>query len=59
MKGVKWNGCLSVPKHIHGGGPQGATLGLLEYLSQSNDNADCVEKETGLNLWMIYLSWRL
>ena len=22
--------------------PQGATLGLLEYLSQSNDNADCV-----------------
>ena len=26
-----------------GGGPQGATLGLLEYLSQSNDNADCVD----------------
>ena len=39
---VKWHGYQSVPKDIHGGGPQGATLGLLEYLSQSNDNADCV-----------------
>ena len=25
-----------------GGGPQGATLGLLEYQSQSNKSADCV-----------------
>ena len=40
---VKWHGCQSVPKDIMGGGPQGATLGLLEYLSQSNDNADCVD----------------
>ena len=39
---VKWHGCRSVPKHIKGGGPQGATLGLLEYLSQSNNNSDCV-----------------
>ena len=39
---VKWHGCQSVPKHIKGGGPQGATLGLLEYLSQSNNSADCV-----------------
>ena len=39
---VKWHGCRSVPKHITGGGPQGATLGLLEYMSQSNDSADCV-----------------
>ena len=39
---VKWHGCWSVPKDIHGGGPQGATLGLLEYLSQSNNSADCV-----------------
>ena len=28
-----------------GGGPAGATLGLLEYLSQSNNNADCVDPE--------------
>ena len=39
---VKWHGCRSVPRHIKGGGPQGATLGILEYLSQSNDSADCV-----------------
>ena len=30
---VKWHGCRSVPRHIHGGGPQGETLGILEYLS--------------------------
>ena len=40
---VKWHGCQSVPKDIMGGGPQGATLGLLEYLSQSNHSADCVD----------------
>ena len=28
---VKWHGCRSVPKTIKGGGPQGATLGFLEY----------------------------
>ena len=36
---VKWHGCQSVPRNIKGGGPQGATLGLLEYLSQSNNSA--------------------
>ena len=30
---------------IHGGGPQGATLGLLEYQSQSNNSSDCVGVE--------------
>ena len=40
---VKWHGCRSVPKDINGGGPQGATIGLLEYLSQSNNSADCVD----------------
>ena len=30
---VKWHGCTSVPRHIKGGGPQGATMGILEYLS--------------------------
>ena len=39
---VKWHGCRSKPILLKGGGPQGATLGLLEYLSQSNDNADNV-----------------
>ena len=31
---VKWKGCQSQPRRINGGGPQGATLGILEYLSQ-------------------------
>ena len=41
---VKWHGCRSVPRKVNGGGPQGATIGLLEYLSQSNDNSDCVSE---------------
>ena len=40
---VKWHGCHSLPRRVNGGGPQGATLGLLEYLSQSNDSADMVK----------------
>ena len=39
---VKWHGCKSVPRELNGGGPEGATLGLLEYISQSNDCADVV-----------------
>ena len=39
---VKWMGVTTVPRRINGGGPQGATLGILEYLSQSNNSADCV-----------------
>ena len=38
---VKWHGKRSAPRRINGGGPQGATLGILEYLSQSNNSADC------------------
>ena len=30
---------------MNGGGPQGGTLGILEYLSQSNNSADCVEPD--------------
>ena len=42
---VKWHGCRSVPRHIKGGGPQGATLGILEYLAQSNNSSDCVSDQ--------------
>jgi hypothetical protein len=41
---VKWHGCRSVPRKVAGGGPQGVTIGLLEYLSQSNNSADCVSE---------------
>ena len=42
---VKWHGCRTVPRKLNGGGPQGATLGILEYLSQSNNSADNVSVE--------------
>ena len=42
---VKWHGYQTQPRRINGGGPQGATLGILEYLSQSNDSADFVSVE--------------
>ena len=41
---VNWHGCRSSPRTVAGGGPHGATLGLLEYLSQSNNSADCVSE---------------
>ena len=40
---VKWHGVKSKPRNLNGGGPQGGTFGILEYLSQSNTNANCVE----------------
>ena len=40
---VKWHGCFSTPRKINGGGPQGATIGILEYLSQSNNNTDFID----------------
>ena len=41
---VKWKGQLSSTKDLPGGGPQGSTFGIWEYLSQSNDNADCLSE---------------
>ena len=42
---VKWNGLTSSERELNGGGPQGATFGIWEYLVQSNDNSDCVDPE--------------
>ena len=42
---VKWRGRLSSERNLVGGGPQGSTFGIWEYLSQSNDNAQCVDKK--------------
>ena len=41
---VKWHNQLSSERELKGGGPQGGTLGIWEYLSQSNDNADSVKE---------------
>ena len=37
---VKWNGTTSSIRNLNGGGPQGGLWGILEYLSQSNNNTD-------------------
>ena len=43
---VKWNNSLSTSRDLPGGGPQGGTLGILEYKSQSDNNTDFLtEKE--------------
>ena len=42
---VKWKGIFSKMRNLNGGGPQGATFGILEYLAQSNDNADNIEEQ--------------
>ena len=36
---------LSSLRSLPGGGPMGSTFGIIGYLSQSNDNADCVPEE--------------
>ena len=42
---VKFNGATSERHILVGGGPQGTLLGLIEYLVQSNDSANCVDEE--------------
>ena len=42
---VKWHGHISDERKLNGGGPQGATFGIWEYLAQSNNSADCVKPE--------------
>ena len=42
---VKWNGQESKTQPLNGGGSQGGLMGILEYLSQSNDCADFLEDE--------------
>ena len=40
---VKWKNKKSKSQEVPGGGPQGAYIGNLEYIAQSNNSADCVE----------------
>ena len=41
---VKWGGELSSARDLNGGGPQGSIFGIWEYLSRSNDNANCLDE---------------
>ena len=42
---VKFNGEVSSEHGLNGGGPQGTLIGQIEYLVNSNDNADIVNPE--------------
>ena len=42
---VKWHGQLSTERDLPGGGPQGCSLGLIEYDSQTNHNTDFLSEE--------------
>ena len=39
---VKWKGLRSSSRPLNGGGPQGGTLGIIEYTSQINNNSNFV-----------------
>ena len=42
---VKWHGLLSRIRDLNGGGPQGGSFGILEYLSQTNKNFDHLDED--------------
>ena len=42
---VKWHGLVSSLRDLPGGGAMGSTLGVWEYLSQTNSNTDMVPEE--------------
>ena len=42
---VKWNGTISTTRSLNGGGTQGGLMGILEYLSQTNDNVESIPLE--------------
>ena len=42
---VKWNKISSSIHKLNGGGPQGGLMGILEYLSQTNNNTDFIDPD--------------
>ena len=42
---VKWNGIMSKVRELPGGGPQGCSMGIISYMSQSNSSADFLEND--------------
>ena len=51
---VKFNGELSEFFKLVGGGPQGTLLGQIEYLVQSNNNANTVPPDACLSILMTF-----
>ena len=46
---ANFNGTESTTKDLPGGGPQGCSFGILEYLSQTCRNLDFVEPDMRFN----------
>ena len=42
---VKWHNVMSSTKNLPGGGPQGTSLGIWSYLSQTNDNPEGADQK--------------
>ena len=42
---VKWNGILSKARELPGGGPQGCSMGIISYMSQSQSSAEFLEND--------------
>ena len=42
---VKWHGKESSPVTLNGGGPQGATIGIIEYISQATNNTESIDED--------------
>ena len=42
---VKWRNTVSSVKHNIKWGPQGSSIGILDFIAQSNDNLDMVPEE--------------
>ena len=42
---VKWHNKFSTERSLNGGGPQGGTLGIWKYLSQTNKNLEFVDED--------------
>ena len=45
---LEWKGTHLETKYIHCGAPKGGFFGILEYLSQSNDNSEIIDPEEKL-----------
>ena len=52
---VKWNGVASTQRKLNGGGPQGTTFGIWEYLAQSKESADCVDPDYRFKITGIHI----
>ena len=44
---VKWKNTFSKTQKVSGGGPQGGTLGILEFISMTNGNLDFLPEDEG------------